>query len=76
MHRRLNEAHGTNCTCIEDKKISDELTELLLTILPDEKEKQSIASRGKTLLQFARKYGTSKHVSYLLKSLEKCGIDI
>ena len=76
MHRHSNEAHGTNCTCIEDKKVNDELTELLLIILPDEKEKQSIASRGETLLQYARKYGTPKHVSYLLKSLEKCGIDI
>ena len=63
---------------IEARMINDELTELLLIIVQDEKEKQTIASRGRTLLQYARRYGTRsrKHVSYVVESLKKCGIDM
>jgi len=58
--------------------INDEVTELLLIIVQDEKEKQTIASHGRTLLQYARRYGTRsrKHVSYVVESLKKCGIDM
>ena len=62
---------------LKTRMINDELTELLLIIVQDEKERQTIASRGRTLLQYARKYGTAKHVSYVLEvleSLKKCGI--
>ena len=65
-----------DCASIEAEKIDDELTELLLIILPNEKGKQTIASRGDTLLRYARRYGTPKHVRYLLQSLEECGINI
>ena len=64
------------CKLIQARMIHDELKELLLIILQAEKERQTIASRGRTLLQYARRYGTAKHVSSTLESLKKCGIEI
>ena len=49
---------------------------MFLITLQDEKEKQTTASRGRTLLQYARKHGKDRHVSYVLDCLKKCGIDI
>ena len=70
----MNPHHGYGDP-LKARMIDDELTELLLIIVQDEKERQTIASRGRTLLQYARTYGTAKHVSYVLESLKKCGID-
>ena len=64
------------CKLIQARMIHDELKELLLIILQAEKERQAIASRGRTLLQYARRYGTAKHVSSTLEGLKKCEIEI
>ena len=58
--------------------INDYLTEVILMIMQDQSKKQTILSGVRSLMQYVHtcRYGTYKHISYILKILKKCKVDM